>query len=238
MAFPVDPKNPYINDGLYKTTQSTKSIVEKYLNLSLTSTFAVDLKVGPLIEKMNKKMGTSYEKSFAEIISFLAYEAVIPGSSVETGQIFGDRQGVTETYITRRIYPPVDVSFYIQNDYRVLEFFEDWVTFASSQNLSTTSKPTSSRLNYPDDYKCDVNIVKFERDLRPKTQRLTVRGTEGGINDPRTYTHTLLNAYPANIISLPVSYEQTSVLRTTITFNYDRYFKQTNKGVQYNPPNV
>ena len=80
-------------------------------------------------------------------------------------------------------------------------------------------------------YKCNINIVKFERDLRPKPQRLTSRSDSGGISDPRTYTHSLINAYPANIISLPVSYEQTSLLRTTITFNYDRYLKQTNKGV-------
>jgi len=181
---------------------------------------------------MNKKMGTNYEKRYAETLGILAYEAVIPGSSVETGQIFGDRQGVTETYITRRIYPPVDVSFYIQNDYKSIEFFEDWMSFASSQNLNSTSLTKFSRLNYPNEYKCNINVVKYERDLRPKPQKLTARGDAGGdINNPTTYTHSLINAYPVNIISLPVSYEQTSLLRTTITFNYDRYFKQTNKGV-------
>lgn len=231
MAFPVDPKNTYINDGLYKNVGSTKSLIESFLNLSLTSTFAVDMKVGPLIDNMNKKMGTNYDKKYAETLGILAYEAVIPGSSVETGQIFGDRQGVTETYITRRIYPPVDVSFYIQNDYKSIEFFEDWMSFASSQNLNNTSPTKFSRLNYPNEYKCNINVVKYERDLRPKPQKLTARGDAGGINDPRTYTHSLINAYPVNIISLPVSYEQTSILRTTITFNYDRYFKQTNKGV-------
>jgi hypothetical protein len=54
---------------------------------------------------------------------------------------------------------------------------------------------------------------------------------EGATVDPRAITYTLLNAYPTNIISIPLSYEQSSVLKTTITFNYDRYIFQKHKKV-------
>ena len=49
-------------------------------------------------------------------INFLAYEAVLPGTSYETTQVFGDRQGITETFANKRVYPPVDVSFYVDSN--------------------------------------------------------------------------------------------------------------------------
>jgi hypothetical protein len=63
-------------------------------------------------------------------------------------------------------------------------------------------------------------ITKFERDFREKSERLK----KGGIvRVGNKITYNLKNAFPVNIISLPVSYSQTDILRTTITFNYDFY---------------
>jgi hypothetical protein len=59
----------------------------------------------------------------------MAYEAVLPGTSYETAQVYGDRMGRIEQYPTRRIYPNVDVSFYIDQDYKVLKFFEAWMEY-------------------------------------------------------------------------------------------------------------
>jgi hypothetical protein len=155
-------------------------------------------------------------------INFLAYEAVLPGTSYETTQVFGDRQGITQTYANKRVYPPVDISFYVDYDYDVLQYFEQWIS-TISPNLGTRGT-SFNKFNYPGDnntgYKKEVIITKFERNFKPSGDRLK---SGGQITEPRQAIYTLLNAYPTNLISLPVSYEGASILKTTVTFNYDVY---------------
>lgn len=184
---------------------STEELIKKF-KPSLTSTFDVFIR-----------------KEFSgvnnEVINFSAYEAVIPGSSFELGQVFGDRQGVTEQYPTKRVYPPVDVSFYVDSDYNVIKFFDTWMSEISV-------KSNNFRFNYPggkEGCETDVIITKFEREFRGPKTRLSSSGTAGEIIEPKQVRYLLRNAFPSNIISLPVSYSQSDVLRTTITFNYDYY---------------
>lgn len=230
----VTSNKTYINDGLWKTASATETLIgnEGILNLSLTSVFAVDIKAARIAQLLG------FNTSQTQTISLLAYEAVLPGSSYEIGQVFGDRQGVTEQYPTKRVYPPVDVSFYIKNDYEVLRFFDGWMNLVSPLNGNQLIPSSYFKFNYPDVYECDINIVKFERQFRPKEQRLSAKATDGGINDPRTYTYTLKNAFPSSIISAPVSYNQSDILRTTITFNYNRFVVQENKGNLYVNSNI
>ena len=157
-------------------------------------------------------------------INFLAYEAVLPGTSYETTQVFGDRQGLTETFANKRVYPPVDISFYIDYDFKILRYFESWM-----KNISPNiGAPYQSyqKFKYPEidgntGYKKEIIISKFERNFRQPSQRLV----QGGIYEmPENWcTYTLRNAYPTNLISVPVSYEGSNILRTTVTFNYDVY---------------
>jgi hypothetical protein len=168
---------------------------------------------------------TSYGSIGSADINFLAYDAVLPGTSLELAQVYGDRQGRIEQYPTRRIYTPVDISFYIDNKYGVLRYFEDWMK-QISPNLGDTSN-SYVKFNYPNTYETDIIITKFERGFRDDRNKLV----KGGIyNSPKTQVeYTLRNAYPVNIIAVPISYEGTNVLRTTITFNYDVYnFKRMN----------
>lgn len=165
-------------------------------------------------------------------INFLAYEAVLPGTSYQTTEVFGDRQGITETFANKRVYPPVDVSFYIDYDYDVLRYFESWM----KEICPNISDPYLSyqKFNYPknngkDGYKKEVIISKFEKNFRQPDQRLV---SGGKYEFPENWcTYTLRNAYPTNLISVPVSYDSSNLLRTTVTFNYDLYSFQ--KGNSY-----
>lgn len=151
-------------------------------------------------------------------INFLAYEAVIPGTSLETTQVFGDRQGLTQTYANKRVYPPVDVSFYVDSDYKVLQYFEQWISTAAPNKGTRGS--SYQKFNYPSQYKTEVIITKFEKQFKTSSERLS---SGGSINEPSQTIYTLLDAYPVNLISLPVSYDGANLLRTTVTFNYDIY---------------
>lgn len=169
-------------------------------------------------------------------INFLAYEAVLPGTSYQTTEVFGDRQGVTETFANKRVYPPVDVSFYVDYDYKVLQYFEQWMA-AISPNSGVPGS-SYNKFNYPGNnntgYKKEVIITKFERNFRQPNQRLVKGGVYG--MPANNCTYTLRNAYPVNLISLPVSYEQSSLLKTTVTFNYDVYAFTPPDGNEINKP--
>lgn len=153
-------------------------------------------------------------------INIFAYEAVLPGTSFEIAQNFGDRQGITESYPVRRIYPPIDVSFYVNIDYNVIKYFENWMQSIFEFKSGGTRY---GRFNYPETYETNITITKFERDYRKKSDRLSDKGSAGSPEIKTKITYDLINAFPTNIISLPVSYSQTDVLKTTITFNYDLY---------------
>lgn len=212
---------------------STEEFRRKHLNLSLTSLYSVEIKYP----------GKIWSEVTAEEIGILAYEAVLPGTSLELGQVFGDRQGVTEQYPTKRVYPPVDISFYVKGDYKIILFFEQWMTKISPLIGGLADSDSCYKFNYPSTYETNINIVKYEkngRNLRSILDSRVVQNTgepTGPTANPTSLTYSLLNAYPVNIISLPVSYDQSGILKTTVTFNYDRYVCQFNKG-SYPNPNV
>ena len=205
----VNPNSTNVNRGLaFRSTQEILGIIAKS---SLTSGFAVDIK-----------------KPNSDNISLLAYEAVLPGKSFQTSEVIGSVQGISEKYPIAITYPDVDISFYITREYNVLRFFESLMESISKTNGGKLNDYSFKKFNYPDDYKFNVNIIKYERDMRPRISRLTKTGK--GVN-PKTYTYSLIRAFPTNIISIPVSYAQSDILRTTITFSYDRYEVQENQGL-------
>ena len=175
---------------------------------SLTSFFSVFI-----VDKSSPQL--------ANRISLLAYEAVLPGSSFQLGSVFGDRQGVTEQYPTKKIFPAVDVSFYVNYDYKTIDYFENWMKLISPPFDSEESPLMGYKFNYPNFYEREIIITKFEREFFEPNERL--KPSPNPREPKKSIKYHLINAFPTNIISLPVSYSPSDVLRTTITFNYDRY---------------
>ena len=215
----VSPNSTYTNRDLY--TKFTDEVIYDILGgLSLSSTFAVN------IEDAND--------AGARPVSFLAYDTSLPGTSFQTTEVYGDIQGITQTFANRRTFSPVDISFYIKSNYQTINYFDNWInTISPLLPPGSELQPTSYfKFNYPSSYKKTIKIIKYEKNIRPKSERLK---KVGGINDPNTITYVLINAYPTNISAIPVSYDQSSVLRMTVTFNYDRYQLLQNAGVTYKP---
>lgn len=208
----ITPNNSYVNKDLY---QNTDTVLTQVLgSLSLSSIFAVNI---------------ADNTATANEVFLLAHEASLPGTSFQTTSVFGDRQGVTETFANQRTFSPVDISFYIQSSYQTITYFDNWVTTVSPLQGNGSLQPDSYfKFTYPSTYKRNINIIKYERDLRSPSQRLVAGGAT---NDPNSISYTLINAYPTAVSAVPVSYDQSSVLRMSITFNYDRYFIQQNQGV-------
>jgi len=158
-------------------------------------------------------------------LGLLCNSAELPGTSMATAQIDGNRMGIVEKFAHTRVYTDTTLTFYVDSDYRVVQFFELWHDFiASGSGVSKDQKAYYNRMRYPDEYKVStMRIQKFNKDHF------------------RNVEYTFLNAFPVNVSSMPVSYDGANVLELQVTFAYDRYYfgkltslKNTGKDLQDN----
>ena len=165
---------------------------------------------------------------------FLCAEAMIPGTTFQTYQELGSRQGIQEAFPMRREYTDMAMSFYVSSDYQILRLFQEWINFANPvyngpagtpKSGSPGGYPTSAgfrngyhRFRYPDYYKRAISITKFERNLK------------------ESITYTFVNAFPITVKSIPLSYEGAQLLQVGVEFKYDRYvITEQNKPVREAP---
>lgn len=233
------PRNT--NDG----RGALPSVQDLFGELSVTSQFKVSLFFGETVgttnsdEDINSWLQTC--GIFAEDLSSLRYEfmchsAALPGASLGVFEESGSRQGISEKFPYVRQFPEVTLDFYVDAEYGIIRLFEEWLNFinplyATSNNVSDRARAgsyrgsTSSqenfdrnnyyRMRYPETYKRKIAITKFERNIDVQ---------EGDvISTPAMLTYEFLNAFPTNLTALPVSYEGSTITKTTVTFTYDRY---------------
>ena len=234
--------NSYQISPLYTSMEDVR---RKYLNdLSLTSQFKVS---------MFLSSGGSEEETLASYLSkcgltetkdklkydFMCAEAVLPGSTFDVGEESGSRQGVIERFPTRRIFSDFNLTFYVDAEYKLIRLFEEWMNFIDpiyDIDGAYTASPAGQvrfldnnsyyRLKYPDTYRKVIAISKFERDMVNSPNK--VGG--GGTKDHTTLTYQFIDAFPTNITALPLSYEGSTITKTTINFSYSRYIVMSHKG--------
>lgn len=212
--------------------------------LSLTSQFKVALHLtnssdDPLMNWLGKS-GLTKTLEQNTYYDFYCAEAVIPGATFEVTEEAGSRQGVIERIPTRRVYAPITLTFYVDNDYKLIRLFEEWMNFINpiygengefqaSDNGFGNAKDRNNffRMRYPDDYKRTISIVKFERNFS-----LLPTQPGGQLGNVPSITYRLIEAFPTNITALPVSYEGSTVTKTTVEFSYSRYVYEKNKGTK------
>ena len=161
-----------------------------------------------------------------ELIELSCSEASLPGSSLATNEINNDYTGVTERHAYRRLYDDrADFTFYVDSNYYIIDYFENWIAFISGEDdLKTQGGRTfNHRVKFPNDYKTDsLYITKFERDHDREDRKIPLnrRRRDG---KGRALTYKFINAYPISITSMPVSYDSSQLLKCTVSFTYSRY---------------
>jgi hypothetical protein len=162
----------------------------------------------PEVKSIYRLGGLDYTK-----LGLLCSEAVLPASAYATSEVKDNFMGVTQEFAHTRLFTDIDLTFYVDRDYTVLNFFEAWMNYISGGGEEPLSARSGyyRRFNYPDFYKnkSGIYIKKFERDY--------ARGGEKSI------TYNLINAFPKSVASIPVAYGGADLLRVSVTFNYDYY---------------
>ena len=143
-------------------------------------------------------------------LGLLCNSAELPATTMATAQVEGQRMGIVEKMAHSRVYTDVSFTFYVDNQYRTLEFFELWHEFIASGSNKEVDRSNIAyyhRMQYPDEYKVDtIKIQKFDKDHF------------------RSVEYNFLNCFPVAVSSMPVAYDGNQVLECQVTFAYDRYY--------------
>jgi len=198
---------------------SISQIKSNLLNLAQTSVYQVKLSPAPGLGSFSEFRGITGED--ISYIELLCSDTNLPGSSLATHDVTNDYPGVTEKFAYRRIYDEtIDFTFYVDSNYKVIEYLDTWMNYVTGQgttfkNADYVDRYSYYRMNYPNLYKTDgLYITKFEKDTS------------------NSMTYQFIGAFPINIVSSPVSYEASSILKCTASFSYIRYIR-TRSGVSF-----
>ena len=196
--------------------QTPIPVKDLFGNLSLTNQYQVDFSSLSTFEgnsdllkylKNNRKV----DANFIRDAGLLCYDATLPGTSLATAEVKDNFMGISQEFAHTRLYTDFDFSFYVDDNYNAIRFFEGWIDYISSGSENTdNANPSVSnyyrRMRYPDTYKCQsVTITKFEKNLK------------------NSIKYSFINAFPKTISAIPVTYGAADILRVTVSFNYDRY---------------
>ncbi len=209
-------------NGPQPNVQGTSALKSKILHLAQTSVFQVNVTPPPAVMSFIRSdgRGKDINPDTLQNINLLCHDAKLPATSLATHDVTDDYQGVTEKIAYRRIYDEsIDLTFYVDYNYKVIELFDGWIDYASGLGSLASredykSVATPFRFAYPDSYRQDIYLTKFERDSRD------YKGNNLG--------YTFVSAYPSSMISIPVTYGQSDVLRCTVSFTYVRYVRERN----------
>ena len=194
---------------------NVSDIKSKLLQPALTSYYQVEIPLPTNKSFITDRVGIS-ENIISDTILISCTEASLPGSSLATIDIDNDYHGISEKHAYRRIYDDrIDFTFLVDGtNYLMIRFFEGWIASAINEqykiggNVSFDSPNYTYRVAYPKSYYSQkMTIKKFEKDL----------------NDNNILEYTFINCFPISINSMPVSYEQPSLLKCTVSFSYSRY---------------
>ena len=147
------------------------------------------------------------DRFISDNIGLLCSDAVLPGSAMATLNTAGDFQGVIERFAHTRNFTQVNFDFYVDNEYKSLRFLEHWMEFISGGAIADPSSDTYHfKMKYPDEYKSnDTRVVKFEK------------------NHFQFLEYRFIGMFPVSLNSTRVSYQNSTVLKATATFSFDRY---------------
>ena len=195
---------------------NTSTIKSRILTLSQTSVYQIKLQPpGPVQDFLrNSDPNIDYGSDGLDI-ELLCSSASLPGQSLATHDMTTDYPGVTEKMAYRKIFDDrIDFTFMVDKDYNVIQFFEGWINYITGQGTTFTNEEYLSRsryyrMNYPSSYKSDnLYISKFEKDALGYY-----------------LTYQFIGAFPISIAPTGVSYDASSSLSYTASFNYMRYVK-------------
>tara|TARA_B100000963_G_scaffold340363_1_gene338950 strand:- start:83 stop:1012 length:930 start_codon:yes stop_codon:yes gene_type:complete len=207
-----------------------------------------DVWLGEVFNRDRRTQSNGFRKK----MSLLCSQAEIPGTSFVPSTAVGHHQGIQEEFPNLRNFPPLNLVFYCDADQIILQVLETWMSYINPVATDLEAAGAYAYFNYPEDYKEDISITKFERDsfVSGGGRGRGGSGTDAqgrdfddpnafkqGINSGTSYkSHyaqfKFKNVWPSNLTSMRVAYGDSNVLRCNVQFSYDRFFTSFTKNAE------
>ena len=152
-------------------------------------------------------------------VGIMCAEATLPTSSFATAEVKDNYHGINQQFAHTRLYVDSDFSFYVDQDYNVLKFFEGWMDYvAGDDNFRGITRTDDNnyyrRLNYP---------MNRDNKIGYKSGALTITKFEKNLDPKKSITYEYVNAFPKGMTSIPVQYGGADLVKVNVQFAYDRY---------------
>lgn len=198
------------NDYGRFSIETFKSEVNKTRGLATPNLFGVEL----LWPRTKIQQGELETVSVGlNVVNMLAYAANLPGVSAQVTEVRRQGFGPLERRVTGMSFNDVNITFLLDNDGKVLSFFQDWLraiySFSNIQGEGAVDEKTGGilgQVGFYDDYVGDIKLTLYDS----FTQKIT--------------TYTLIDAFPGQINQIELSWRQTDeIAELQVTFYY-RHF--------------
>ena len=212
----------------------TSDLKSRILHTAQTSVYMVRMEPPTLVSNfLRSSRGFNYNggsQGQGIEMDLACMDASLPGSSLMTHEMSNDYHGVTERNAYRRMYDQTtDFTFMVNRDYDVMQFFDGWIDFITGQRDTNSYKRRDEfyRMSYPDTYKSNTFITKFEKDEHD-TPLFTADDVRYQTPPEKTtyLEYTFIDSFPTNIIQQPISYGPSDLLKYTVSMTYLRYVKE------------
>lgn len=226
---------------------SIEKVKNLFTKVSLSNQYKLEINIGEDLKNSINGDGIYLRgdsQSFGglnEKVSVMCRATELPGQSLETVPLYGSRQGVFEIFPTTRRFTALNCTFYLDKDHDVLRFFERWMNYINPlvvptqgiavssldeknviRGASTSDAASFFRMKHKDKYATTLILTKFEKDsmgdndrFRPKASKFEEK-VDG-------LTYTFYRAFPREITSVPISYDNADVVQFSVLFEYERF---------------
>ena len=203
--------------GPDKRVRKLSEIKSRLLRPALTSHYMCKFSPTSSVRNWTAEKGTPFTLDNQQLIELSCSEAALPGSSLLTHEANNDFSGVTERHVYRRGYDEqASFTFIVDHDYTIIKYFENWMSYTVGEQFANVDgrpgiqdKNYFYRVRYPEDYQTDnLYITKFERDYEDTGVALE---------------YQFLKAFPISVVTMPVRYDASELLKCTVNFTYSRY---------------
>jgi len=155
-------------------------------------------------------LSTASDTAYAAL-TLMCEEASLPGMMANTGQTTGVFMGEGQVnYAHTKSFTDITLGWTCDANLLPLKFVNTWMKFIFDADSTTFSTAKANRVRFPEEYQCELKIVKAERGPNNTLERV------GGI-------YTLHDIYPYSIQSTPVSYGSSTLLKVSASFYYRRW---------------
>ena len=208
--------------GVRPTKLTVSKIKSRLLNVAQSSLYRLTLQVPQAVSGRLSLSNLDYDN-----LNLLCCEATLPGSSLTTHEVNNDYHGVTEKMAYRRLYDEtIGLTFYVDRNYKIIELLEGWMDYITGIDNKTAYEDPyiSYRMAYPKSYKNNIYLTKFERDHFMRDH--STSGSTSTRTARTTLDYTFVQAFPIALTAIPVSYDESSILKCNVSFNFIRYVQQ------------